>query len=372
MNRKLIISIGGFILLVVAALIIFKIMTSSKKKEAQVKDFLAVKYVETEPVIYKDYNADISVTGRLIADQSIDIYSEVSGIMDLSSNKFKVGNSFKKGQTIIKIIDDETRLTYLSQKSEFLSLLTSIMSDIKIDYPESFDKWNRYLSKYSIESPIADLPIPANDKEKFFIASRKVFQSYYNLKNMEVKLSKYTIPAPVNGTVIESLVESGTLIRLNQKLGRLSNSGTYELELTLSPDNAEFVKVGSTLTAVAEENGKQFQGRIIRISRAIDPATQTIKAYASLNSNDLYDGMYMKANIKGDILRNVISINRKAIVNNQYVYLNTDNKLDRKTIEIVKLGDNIAYIRGLNNGDEIINDAIADAVIGMKVESIKK
>lgn len=372
MNRKILISVGGFLLLVLLAFVVFKVMTSKKPKESQIKEFLAVKYVNTQIAEYKDYNAQITATGRVVSDKNIDIYSEVNGIMDLKYDRFKVGNSFKKGDIMIKLNDEESRLSYLAQKSEFLSLLTSIISDLKIDYPQAFDKWNKYISDYSIESNLKDLPQVNNDKEKFFLASRKVFQTFYNIKTLETRLDKYIITAPVNGMVVESLVDPGTLVRVNQKLGRFATSGNHEIEFTVSLDYAGLIRVGSGFTANSDDGQYKYSGRITRISQSIDPGTQTIKMYGSISGGELFDGMYLKADLNGDILNNVLMIQRKAIINNKYIYYIDNGKLAQKEIELVKSSENIAYIRGVDQGTEIINEPIVDAIIGMKVESINK
>ena len=52
-----------------------------------------------------------------------------------SKNKFKVGNEFKKGQTLIRLQSSDLKLEIKSVKSEFLSLLIQCLPDIKIDYP---------------------------------------------------------------------------------------------------------------------------------------------------------------------------------------------------------------------------------------------
>ncbi len=372
MNRKNLISVGGFLLLVVAGFVIFKIMTNKKVEKSQIRDFIAVKYMNTQTAEYKDYNAHISATGRVVSDKNIDIYSEVNGIMDLKYDRFKVGNSFKKGDIMIKLNDEESRLSYLAQKSEFLSLLTSIISDLKMDYPQAFDKWNKYISDYSIEKNLKDLPAVSNDKEKFFLASRKVFQTFYNIKTLETRLDKYIITAPVNGMVVESMVDPGTLVRVNQKLGRFATSGNYEIEFTVSLDYAGLIRIGTPFTASSDDGKYQYSGRIVRISQSIDPGTQTIKMYANIGGAELFDGMYLKANLSGDMINNVILIQRKAIVNNKFIYYIDNGKLAQKEIELVKSSENTAYIKGVEQGLQIINEPIVEAIIGMKVESINK
>ena len=64
-------------------------------------------------------------------------------------------------------------------------------------------------------------------KENYFISGRGIVSSFYNVKNLEQRLSKYNISAPFNGILVEALVTEGTLIRNGQKLGEFAPTRTY-------------------------------------------------------------------------------------------------------------------------------------------------
>ncbi len=51
----------------------------------------------------------------------------------------------------------------------------------------------------------------SSEKENYFITGRGIVSSYYNLKNLEQRLSKYVISAPFSGILTEALVTEGTL-----------------------------------------------------------------------------------------------------------------------------------------------------------------
>ena len=370
MKRQLIISIVGFVLILALGFIAFKGMTSGKTKEPATQNFEVTKYVKVIIVDYSDNQFRLSTNGRLNAKNSIEIFSEVQGMMKSGTANFKVGSSFRKGSVLISIDDEEFRLQLLTQKSEYLNLLAMAMPDIKTDFPQSFSKWSNFIEKYDINKPIPDLPEYDNTKEKYFLASRKILGQYYAIKNQELRLEKYIIRAPFDGTVTASMIESGTLVRPGQKLGEFAGSGTFELEISLNPADADLISVGNPVQI--NIGGNNISGSIIRKSSSMDPMTQTIKVYVQLSGSNLSDGMYLKAEIRGKEIPNSMIVPRKAIINNSFVYFDDGGKLGKKPIEILALGTEDAYINGIEAGTYIISEPVVNPTIGMKIEQIKQ
>ena len=370
MKRQLIISIVGFVLILALGFIAFKGMTSGKTKEPATQNFEVTKYVKVIMVDYSDNQFRLSTNGRLNAKNSIEIFSEVQGMMKSGTANFKVGSSFRKGSVLISIDDEEFRLQLLTQKSEYLNLLAMAMPDIKTDFPQSFSKWSNFIEKYDINKPIPDLPEYDNTKEKYFLASRKILGQYYAIKNQELRLEKYIIRAPFDGTVTASMIESGTLVRPGQKLGEFAGSGTFELEISLNPADADLISVGNPVQI--NIGGNNISGSIIRKSSSMDPMTQTIKVYVQLSGSNLSDGMYLKAEIRGKEIPNSMIVPRKAIINNSFVYFDDGGKLGKKPIEILALGSEDAYINGIEAGTYIISEPVVNPTIGMKIEQIKQ
>lgn len=370
MKRQIIISIVGFVLIIAVGFLAFRAMTGKKQKEPAKQNFEATKYVNVQKVEYADNQFKLITNGRLNSKNSIDIFSEVQGLMKMESGNFRVGNSFRKGDILISIDDEESKLQLMTMKSDFLNLLAMAMPDIKADFPSAFSKWSDFIEKIDIHKQLPELPQYDNGKEKFFLAGRKILGQYYNIRNMEVRLNKYVIRAPFDGTVTASMVETGTLIRPGQKLGEFAGIGSFEFEIALNPIDADLVNVGSQVKITNQSD--IFQGNIIRKSANIDPVTQTIKAFVQVSGSNLSDGMYLKAEISGRQIPNSILIPRRAIINNSYVYTDNNGKLGKSYIELLALSSEDAYINGIDEGTYIITDPLVNPTIGMKIEQIKK
>ena len=371
-KRKLLI-IAIAIGIIALGVILFRVQTATN--DSAPKEELVLeggKFVNTIKAEYGDYNADIVANGRLSSINKIELFAEVGGIMQATSKAFKVGNSFSKGDIIIAIDAEEARLALYAAKSSFLNLLTSSLADIKADFPDAFDKWKSYLDNFSIEKDIPNLPETKNEKIKYFLSNRQIFTQYYNIKNSEVRLSKYNLRAPFSGTVTASMVEPGTYIRPGQKLGDFASTGTYELELSVSIDDIPFVNIGDVAKVTGQNMKGEWTGRIVRIAKNIDPNSQTVKVYLNVTGNDLKDGLYMKAVIEGKTISDVVKIPRKAIVNNEFVYIVKDSSMNKSPVDIVKFTEYDAYIQGVEPNELIITDAIVDAEVGMKVRTINQ
>jgi len=183
----------------------------------------------------------ISGSGQVRAKDRIDLFSEVNGVLLAQQKDFKPGMEFDKGEILCRIDATEQLANLYAQRSEYQNLITALMPDIKLEFPNEADKWQAYLNSISIKNPIPEVPTIPTEKEKYFITGRKVFSSYYNLKNMEARLDKYTLSAPFRGVVTESLINPGALVRSGQKLGSFSNLGVFEIEVAIpAVDNRPF------------------------------------------------------------------------------------------------------------------------------------
>ncbi len=370
MKNKLIVVFVAIGIIAIGFLI-FKVFSGMKEKPKPEITLKAEKYVHTDVVHYKNNQSKIIAFGQLKPVNSIDVFSEVNGIVLKQSNEFKVGNYFHSGDNLLEIDDREARLSLYAQKSDFLNVLTSILPDIKADYSNSFDKWNGYLENFEIEKSLNSLPKITDSKEKYFLAARNVFKLYYSIKNLELRLSKYEIKAPFDGVVTQSMIHSGTLIRAGQKLGAFSGINQFEIELPLSEKDVFFVNIGNKVELISDNLNQSIPGRISRISRSIDPSTQTIDVYANVSGSNLKDGMYFKAIINGNIIPNSFIVPRKAIVNNEAIYYVDNGKLARKKIDILLFGDNSVYIKGIDSLTEIVTEPLVNFVLGENLKIIK-
>jgi len=372
MNKRKISVIGGLLLIVVAVFASMQIFKSSKgprRGRPGGAKASTIKLVKTSVVKNQEVSSVVAVTGKLEAKNKIEIFAEVSGVMQSGSKEFKEGNYFQQGEVLVKLDDTEARLDLLAQKSNVLNQVTQILPEIKIDYNESASEWISYVENFDINAPLPALPEPNNEQEKYFFAAQNVYNLYYSIKSAESRLAKYTIRAPYSGILTEATINPGTLVRTGQKLGEFINPNVYEMEVAVSLKESDFVKLGDEVMLQSADILGDWKGKVIRIGNKIDPNTQTLKAYLQVTGKGLKEGMYLKGNINADVINDALEIPRKLLVNERELYVVQDSLLVSKAVEIVKMNDETAIVRGLSDGTHIISETVAGAYDGMKVKT---
>lgn len=361
------ISIALGVLLLALAVFIAKSLIDNKKKPKPTFEKV-VKTVFVEEVINGEIPIVITTSGNLTAKNKIELFAEVQGVLKQSTKDFKAGNSYSKGEHIIRINSDEFYANLQSQKSNFYNLITAIMPDIRLDYPNEYLKWQTYLADFDINKSIPELPKTSSEKEKYFISGRGINTAYYNVKNMEVKLGKYDLRAPFKGVLTEALVTPGTLVRVGQKLGEFIDPSVYEMEVSVNSEFADLLQKGNTVTLHNLEKTKAYKGEVIRINGKVDAISQTIKAYIKVTHKDLKEGMYLEANLTARSESNALEVSRKLLVDNKQLYVVRDSVLDLIDVNPIYFSAEHAVIKGVENGTLILSKPTPGAYSGMQVK----
>ena len=219
--RKIILYILGVLILALAIFLFYKLVTAKEqKKPPPVKE---IKTVFVDTVKNGTVPIVIPANGSLVAKERVELYAEVQGIFRNSAHPFKAGQHYSQGQTLLGIDAQEYRASVQSAKSNLYNLITAAMPDLRLDYPEIYGKWQNYLINFDILGPTPELPEMTSEKESYFINGRNIVTTYYNVKNLEQRLAKYTLRAPFSGVLTQALVTEGSLIRPGQKLGEFIN-----------------------------------------------------------------------------------------------------------------------------------------------------
>ena len=113
----------------------------------------------------------------LAAKQRVELYSEVQGIFKTGSKLFKPGQKFNKGETLIRIDASEYYASVQSAKSNLYNTIAAIMPDLRLDFPEVFQKWQTYLNNFDLNKTTPKLPEMTSEKENYFITGRGIVSS---------------------------------------------------------------------------------------------------------------------------------------------------------------------------------------------------
>jgi len=368
--RKIILYILGALLLVVAYFGAQYIIANSEQPKPQAEEI--VKTVFVENVKNKTVPIVITATGNLIAKNRLELYSEVQGVFRSSARDFKAGQPYKKGETLIRMDAAEYYASVQAARSEFYNLVTSLMPDLRLDFPEAFQTWEQYLTTIDINKSLPALPQVTNDKLNYFITGRGVNSSFYNIKNMEQRLGKFSIVAPFNGIVTEALVTRGTLIRSGQKLGEFIDTSSFEVQLSIGKEFSDLLEIGEKVSLSTIEGSREFTGTVSRINGRIDQATQTISVFVTVVAEGLKEGMYVQAYVDARDETDAIEIPRKLLVNESQVYIVRDSVLDLIPANPVYFSAKNVVLKGIPDGTRLLSRSIPGAYAGMKVKYLEE
>ena len=243
------------------------------------------------------------------------------------------------------------------------------MADIKIDYPESYKKWEDYFLNYDIEKNIQDLPEQSTNNETFFLTGRGIISSYYGVRSAEERLNKYSITAPFDGIVSSSFVENGTMARAGLVLGEFINSDSFEIEVNIPTEYKPYIILDKEVNIKLSDESSVV-GKINRINNNVNRETQTVSVFVKSNSKKLSDGMYVDLDLSLKSIENSFKISRSMIKNDSIVHTVESMAVKNKIVNPEFFGDNYAIVTGLDDGDLVIKTQIPEIFEGMKVKII--
>ncbi len=361
----------GLLLIFAAKTVADRIIASKKKPATKIEN--QVNKVYTQQVENSDIPITLTEKGSLKALKKVDLYSEVQGVLLPANRLFKPGRYYSKGKTIFSIDDREFKASLTSQKSILYNLITQAMPDLKLDYPEAFNNWQTYLSNFDIQESVTPvLPDFVSEKEKYFINSKNIVTTYYNIKNLEERHKKYKLYAPFNSIVTESLVDPGTLVRPGQKLGTVLDPSVYELPLSINESYKDYLTIGKKVNLYNLDRSESWTGKIARINATINPQTQGIQTYVEVYGKGLKEGMFLEAELEGKSVSRGFEIPRKLLINNKRLYVVVVDKLQLRDVEIAFFKEQTAVVTDLEDGTIILQNALPTAYDGMLVESINE
>ena len=365
--RKLILFFLGFGIVALSYQLSKKIIDSNppprKKAENTIKEVYTIK-VKNGP-----YQVQIPSKGVLQAYKRVRITARVRGVMQTISPLFKTGQEYKFGQILIKIEPSEFRANVISQRAALYNLITSILPDLQLDFPNAYNQWDEYLKGFDLERPVPRLPV-MEEKVRLFVSGRGIISSYYSLQNLENTLTFYEIRAPFNGVLVSTNVTEGSLISPGQELGEFIAPGDYELMVALPKSYLSKITKGASVNVKSIDTDQIYTGIVSRINAKVNIKTQSVEVYIRMSDARLKEGMYMEADINAIEFSNVFALDRGLLNGSKQIFIVKDNKLILRKVSPIHFTETLAIINGLDDGEEIVAQPLIGAYSGMEINPI--
>lgn len=369
MLRKIILSFLGLALVIGSVFLSVYLVENKKRPKPRTTKIVKAVYVDT--VTNGTVPIRIEASGNLVARSRVELFAEVQGVFKPGKKLFRPGQIYKKGEALIRIDAAEYYASVQSAKSDLYNSIAAIMPDLRLDYPDVYDKWLTYLRSFDLEKSTPELPKMTSETENYFITGRGIVSSYYNVKNLEQRLSKYVISAPFNGILTNALVTEGSLVRNGQKLGDFIDTSAYEIEVAISKTYASMLKVGEEVSLSTLDGSATYTGTVARINGSVDLTTQTITAFLQVAHPDLREGIYLEAEIAAKNETNAIQIDRGLLFGRDQIFVVRDTLLDLIEIKPVYFSDKEVVVKGVPDGEVIVSKPVPGAYAGMVVKPVQ-
>jgi len=206
------------------------------------------------------------------------------------------------------------------------------------------------------------------------------------LEKARLDVQRCTIRAPFNSTILEKHVDLGARVSPTSPLLRVVGTDEYWIEAAVSVEELGWLDIpkageqGGSIVHIYNPTvwgpDVRRQGRVLRllgeVERAGRLAQVLVRVRDPLSIDDeaepvLLNGSYVRMEIQGKILENVIEIERSHLRDGDRVWVMNDaDELDIRQVKVVFRGKDAVYIsEGIVDGERMVTADMSAAVNGM-------
>ncbi len=307
-------------------------------------------------VVIMEISETIDISGRLRADNRLEIFPEAAGKVLYQDKAFREGVHFSEGEIMIRLDSKESELMLRSSRSGFQTLVASVLPDIRLDYPEFLEQFEAWFDDLDPEQPLPGPPDFDHRPLHRFLASKGVFDRYYQIKSSEQQLEKFAIRAPFSGVVAMAKIEPGQNTGPQQHIGTFVDPNRYILNASVRTSQRDQIIPGRTIALRNQQGEENWEGTIRRINPSIDPQTQQMTIYLEVEGSSLSEGMYLEGSLETDSKVSIARIPKTALHRGGHVYTLEDGEIRPYPVQIYDMEREDVLVSGLRDGQKIILD----------------
>lgn len=325
--------------IVIAGLVLTSACDRDKGQRTQTPQSPPIQ-VRTTPLSVGPITRSVMLPAQVIAFQQATLYAKVSGY--LKSIAVDKGDKVAAGEVLARIEIPELVASRAKQEAE----LKAAQAD--------FSRMQESLQK------APDLVVPEmvdQARGRFEVARASLDQS-------ETLLRYATITAPFSGIVTQRSVDPGALIQAgsaSSAIVGLMDFSKVRLQVAVPEVEASRVAVGQPVLVTTDNlPGMRFDGKVIRFSYALDPASRTMLAEVVLDNPQLAlrPGMLVTARMGIEHKDAALLMPAESLVMekaNAFAYTVDANKAAKHPIKIgFNDGKNVEVLEGLPAGAAVI------------------
>jgi len=307
-------------------------LDTSKKTSLEAID------IKTQAIASSTFETYIDIQGKVDADQSVAVSSQMPGM--ITQIRVKPGDEVSKGQVLAET-DASTMLQQLSDLETNLNLVTQI-------FIKQQNLWNQ-----NIGTELQFLQAKTN---------KLSLEKKVGLMREQIRMTK--IISPINGTVDAVNVKVGQTVAPGLAAINVVNFSHLKVKAELAETYSNRIKEGNTVQIFFPDINDSISAKVSYASKSINPMSRTFTVEVPLaNNKNLRPNMVAKLKIKDYVsIKPTIVIPVKFIqkgVEESYVLIAKNGKAVKKKVLVGKEYNGLAEIisgteNGVTDGDLLI------------------
>ena len=304
--------------------------------------------VEVAVIEPQAFNNDLKVTGSVLANEMLELKSEVPGILENIS--FQEGQQVKKGQLLFSIRNTDIQAQL--QKARTRQQL----------YASTEDRYRQLLEREAVS------------QEEYDVATNDLRSAEADIKLLEAQIAKTRFYAPFSGTIGLRLVSEGSYVAPGTAIASLYDLEPAKIEFSVPGKYSGTIKKGDVIHFTTDGSKQRYEGEIYAIEPQIDPATRTLKLRALSPNQDhtLLPGQFARVQLTLEALNNALMVPTQSVVpemNGHKVFVLRQGKVAPQQIEIgMRTEKSVQVLSGLQPGDTVLTTGILQVRPGSAVQ----
>ncbi len=232
--------------------------------------------VETVPVRRQTLEEVIGGSGAVEQSSTVLLTSQITA--HVLKVPVKIGDLVKKDDLLVQW-DDRLIQATLEANRQFVATSNLKIKDL-----------TRQLERYIVlEKKRMGTPLDVEKSEIALADAREALaKAILSLRQAEIDLEHVKVESPIDGIVLERLVNPGESTHPDQIVLKLGSLATVLMATKVTEEKIHSVQLDLFAeTSFPAFPGELFQGRVFKIDPNIDPVSRTFTTYVEINNPDL-------------------------------------------------------------------------------------
>lgn len=374
--KNKILNIKGFLVISLLTIILISILKFISNDKVLQEENTEVFLVETEKIILKNNKPEYIFYGNIIAQNQVDVISQLPGKIIKISPKILSNDYFEKGEKIFELDSFNFKQELIKKKSELEELRNElksknlIFSELEKQQILSKKNYDRktllvgdIVTKKNLEDAATELSInnakvlDIKSNIQTILSNIKIAES--QVKQAQRNLTDTVYRAPFSGKLDNSFIEVGAEISTGLILGKLLN--TSDLSVQFFVGESVYTHISNILGKEAQvfwkksNFKKNYSAKVFYIDSAINKERAGLNIKAKLeeiSENDpIKPGVFVEVVIQGLTIQESFLVDENSIYEDTFVYVLEGNKAVRTKINVEGFAKEKVIITGnkLNN-----------------------